>query len=1343
MTLKTSCPENAHLKRFLIGKASKVEAASVQVHLSECEVCRAVVAGLMSDGNNGKTVNEKTGAGAESDHTCEIPAPPPNSATLSDMADGSNPPIPPVESGDDGPADKANGDHTCEIQAPRRESPANPPAVEDADASVVMETGTAAAPKSGPSNQFLPLDSATFDLEPEDSSESSILLPENEPPVERKPDKTCQLGVPLQELGTISDAADSSSPPSVQGAKGDPTFCLPDARSPDAGTAAIDPVQTGLRPPTGNANETCAHEPDGARLRPLSKGGLPSGERTLAGVVVPGYDILEELGRGGMGVVYKARDRRLHRLVALKMVLAGAHLGKMGLARFRAEAEAIAQLQHANIVQIYETGEHDGHPYFSLEYVEGGSLDQRMKESPTTPRAAAQVVETLARTIEMAHQRGIVHRDLKPANILLAAQSGQSTVVRKEQLSSTTLAADHWSRTMIPKIADFGLAKRVDDESGQTHTGTILGTPSYMAPEQASGKTREVGPAADIYALGAILYEMLTGRPPFKANNPIDTIRQVIEQEPVPPRQLEPRIPHDLETICLKCLEKEPTRRYASAAALADELRRFQDGEPIAARPTPAWERAWKWGKRRPAIVALLGVSLLAILGMVSFIVWHDVSLQSQLAAALKEERDATKREQDGLEEQRLNRLQIEAQKLFDGARIAVAGRDWASAQVHLNNALTTIGAESSLDAIKKPAETLLIQVNEELHLEKDRLASKEKFEKFAKLRGEAQFLGTMYTMYTGEDLADKLKEARATVEQTLELYGISAEGDGKLTPDAYLVDAQKDKIRTDCYQLLLILAETDAQSASVLPSPEKEKRLRKSLRILDRALGLGKPGTPPSRAYHVRRSRYLDELGEKADAAKAKKAAQDAALVDVFDHFLMADEFFRSARYDEANKEFEKVLQREADHFWAQYLNGLCLMRQELHVEARAQFSAAIRQQQDFVWLYLLRGFAQIELKAWTAAEDDFRKALQLKLDDYSRYVLLVNRGILSLRQDREKEAIADFDAAIKLKPRETMAFVNLASAYRQLKKFDLAVNQIDRALKIEPETAHLYRLRARLHVEGKEPALALKDFDRAIQLEKTDSPHHVGDHVERGRLLLRDNRPAEALASLEVALGLEKDHSLGQRLRAEALFHMAAQERTEPDRRARYQEVIDAFDRYLESGKPLESVYRGRGLARAELGQFPGAIDDFTKALELQPTSAVQAHRGWIHLIVEAPKLALRDFELAIELDAKNGDAYNGRGFVRATLGQYADAMKDADNAVRLGPASPRLLFSAARIHAQCPKGENRAVELILQSLRLLPAEQHRAFWSANIQTDRALQAIRRHPRFLQMENELFPRK
>ena len=256
---------------------------------------------------------------------------------------------------------------------------------------------------------------------------------------------------------------------------------------------------------------------------------------------VAGYEILGVLGRGGMGVVYKARQVKLGRLVALKMILAGAPCRQQDRDRFRTEAEAIARLQHPNIVQVHEVGEHDGKPFFSLEFCSGGSLDRKLNGTPLPAQEAARLLETLARAMQAAHDQSVIHRDLKPANVLLAADG-------------------------TPKITDFGLAKKLDDV-GQTAIGAIMGTPSYMAPEQASGKSKEIGPAADVYALGAILYECLTGRPPFKAATPLDTILQVVSDEPVPPSQLQPKTPRDLETICLKCLHKEAGKRYASAAA--------------------------------------------------------------------------------------------------------------------------------------------------------------------------------------------------------------------------------------------------------------------------------------------------------------------------------------------------------------------------------------------------------------------------------------------------------------------------------------------------------------------------------------------------------------------------------------------------------------------------------------------------------------------------------------------------------------------------------------------------------------------------------------------------------
>ncbi len=308
--------------------------------------------------------------------------------------------------------------------------------------------------------------------------------------------------------------------------------------------------------------------------------------------LVPGYQILGELGRGGMGVVYKARQVGLRRMVALKMVLAGAHAGAQQLARFAIEAEAVARLQHPNIVQIYDVGELDGLPYFSLEYVDGPPLDKQLGGKPQEPRFAAQMTETLCRAMHFAHQQGIIHRDLKPANVLMTA-------------------------TGVPKISDFGLAKRLEEgDSGQTKTGTIMGTPSYMSPEQARGEVKGLGPLSDQYTIGAILYELLTGRPPFLGNTPMDTVMQVIREEPVAPTRLQPEVPKDLETICLKALQKESHKRYASCFEMAEDLHRFLAAQEIQAKPIGDLEKVWRWCKRNPKVASLLATVALLLVGV-------------------------------------------------------------------------------------------------------------------------------------------------------------------------------------------------------------------------------------------------------------------------------------------------------------------------------------------------------------------------------------------------------------------------------------------------------------------------------------------------------------------------------------------------------------------------------------------------------------------------------------------------------------------------------------------------------------------------------------------------------
>ncbi|HEX5271833.1 MAG TPA: serine/threonine-protein kinase, partial [Gemmataceae bacterium] len=447
--------------------------------------------------------------------------------------------------------------------------------------------------------------------------------------------------------------------------------------APPGPRAADSTNETATLPPTAAPTEAVTLAP-------------PAAPAAVERVLVPGYEIVSELGRGGMGVVYKAKQRALNRMVALKMVLAGGHAGAADLARFRTEAEAIARLQHPNIVQVHEVGEHDGKPFFSLEFCAGGALDRKLDGTPLPPDEAAALVETLARAMQAAHEKGVIHRDLKPANVLLqeAPQGVQSLGLG------------------IPKITDFGLAKKLD-EASQTQSGAVMGTPSYMAPEQAGGKSAAIGPLCDVYALGAILYECLTGRPPFKAATALDTIMQVVSDDPVPPRALNTRVPPDLQTICLKALRKEARQRYASARELADDLRRFRSGEPVRARPVGRAERAVKWVRRNPVGTALIAAVVLLVAGGTGAAWWAQQQRHTREAEEARRRLAADAGARLAMNEARLLFEQAKAEPLGEAGRYREA-----LAAARRAEELTRPGEAS--DEVRREAADLVASLAEE-----------------------------------------------------------------------------------------------------------------------------------------------------------------------------------------------------------------------------------------------------------------------------------------------------------------------------------------------------------------------------------------------------------------------------------------------------------------------------------------------------------------------------------------------------------------------------------------------------------------------------------------------------
>ena len=726
---------------------------------------------------------------------------------------------------------------------------------------------------------------------------------------------------------------------------------------------------------------------------------------------IPGYEILGTLGRGGMGVVYKARQLGLNRLVALKMIIGGSMVGARQLARFRIEAEAVAQLRHPNIVQIYDIGEVNGMPFVSLELLEGGDLKDRLAGTPQPGIAAAQLLATLARAIHAAHQARIVHRDLKPPNVLLTADG-------------------------VPKITDFGLAKRLESDDGQTKSGDIMGTPSYMAPEQALGHTKDVGPAADIYALGAILYEMLTGRPPHKGETVMETVRLAIHEEPVTPSRLVPRLARDLETICLKCLKKDPQKRYVSAEALADDLDRYLEGKPIEARPSSILERGLKWSKRRPLAAAALAALTLAVFGLTAGVIGYQ-----RYNLVQRERRNAWVDAQ--------NKIGLE---LLDKADRSRTAGELQKAQVELATFLKGAGAEVRLrpislriDSKQKWVGDRLAELSSRDAAEERERVTHERFEKFLELRQEAQLYAAGFGVLVATDRLEKLRDSAHAALATYAREPAAPDEAWSIAEPlpAELSQADKRRIADDCYDLLLI------RSQAAGPA--------EGLRILDRAVVLRPEATA---AYHRRRAECLERAGDLPGRDREIRQAGLIKSVTALDYFLSGRELVLRRRFADAVRPLNSALQADPEKTSAHLLLAVCYINMQPKglSQARTSLTTCIRSHRDLVALYLMRalvsgeegnealgkiarerpddeaeiaGLRQEAKDAIAAAEADYQQALALKPNDDLRYVLLANRGLMWLQSKRLDLAVADLTAAIGLKPNLFQAHTTLAQVF------------------------------------------------------------------------------------------------------------------------------------------------------------------------------------------------------------------------------------------------------------------------------------------------------------------------
>lgn len=432
------------------------------------------------------------------------------------------------------------------------------------------------------------------------------------------------------------------------------------------------PSEMAVTPPSADVHDQ-ATIPPGQGVSAISPTGALPSFVMRAGLQLGDYELQDELGRGGMGVVFRARQKSLNRVVAIKLILAGQLASSQDIEQFHAEAEAAASLDHPGIVPIYEVGEHQGQHYFSMAFVDGENLATKVDRGPFDPTAAASCIRQVVEAVEYAHQKGIVHRDLKPGNILLDTQGR-------------------------PRITDFGLAKRWKVADAPSSGKDVCGTVSYMPPEQAEAQHDRVGPASDVYALGATLYCLLTGRPPFQSANPIDTLLQVVQQPPVPPRQFNPVIPKDLETICLKCLEKDPARRYSTAKALSEDLQRFLNDQPILARPPSSWEQLRRWSRQHPGLALSGSLTAAAMLTLLLVSVLYNFLLQGEKLQARAATLEAQRLQQST--QQLLDQLSLlrKSERALDVLQFAEYGR----LCVLMHRAEPQSGSESQILALEE-----------------------------------------------------------------------------------------------------------------------------------------------------------------------------------------------------------------------------------------------------------------------------------------------------------------------------------------------------------------------------------------------------------------------------------------------------------------------------------------------------------------------------------------------------------------------------------------------------------------------------------------------------------------
>lgn len=1018
------------------------------------------------------------------------------------------------------------------------------------------------------------------------------------------------------------------------------------------------------------------------------------------------YDIISQIAKGGMGVVYKARQRRLDRLVALKTILRAEAASEQEVQRFQAEAEAAARLDHPGIVPIFEVGEDRGRHFLSMALVEGGSLAARLAAGPLEPRAAAAIVRAVAEAVAYAHDRGIVHRDLKPSNVLMAADG-------------------------TPKVTDFGLAKRVEADDGLTMSGQVLGTPQYMPPEQARGDVRAVGPVSDVYSLGAILYHAITGRPPFAAATALATLKQVLDADPVPPRQLNPQVDRDLETIVLKCLEKDPARRYPTASACAADVGRFLEGVPIRARRTSLVERGVKWARRRPAAALLVATSLLMLVSMaVGGVFYAD--------AANKRAELATRR----LREQvALDQTRRDVQAAILRAADLLRDHNVAEADGVIREAVARAGDTETLAPERRRLEEQRLELDQLRDADRRHAESRAALAAFRGHRDDAIFYGSQSF---GLDPQRNQQRAAEAARAGLAVWRLDRAGVSQpQISGVHFSDPERREIATGCEELLLVLADAILRGAGD-PAAAREA-VAEAEQAIDRCVSLK---GAESRATHLERAACRRISGDAAGAERERNLANvDAAGESAAEHFLVGRLLQQgggeSNGFKRAKREFEQALLADPDHFWAQYCLAMHALQSGRPDLAEVHLTACISRRPEFAWSWILRGAARTATGDHALAEADFARGMDLTDEREARHVALVNWAALDFATGRLDAARGKVREAVAIEPAGHQALLTLATVEKAAGDETAALEALGKAVILAPDALLIRRERARLHVLAGRFEEAETDLREAVRIGAAEPQARADDLSMLAEVMLRQGRGDDALATWDRALAADRDHARSHLGRAAVLIE-----------KQQLEEARDALDAYLRKGKPTLDFHLTRALCRANLGDYAGAIDDSSRAIELEPSAETFAQRGWLYALRGNPLFGLQDFDRALERDGSHADALVGRGLTLAYLGRHADAVAAAEKALELGEpsfrhvfkvatvfaaAAPRVVFSDEERRKQGPTERQlsvrylaRAAELIRQALSHEHPDQHDDLWAAHVAEDPHFKPLLSEPEF-----------